>query len=124
MHGADFREISSNEVLKIAKEKKQKEYPLVVITSFMDKDDKPVVCYSYDVDGAIQTYKCIGESALPSIVDIYGVAAQWFEEEINEFMGVEFKGHKIERRLFLPDEFDGSGQILVKPMSELRINKQ
>lgn len=35
-------------------------------------------------------------------------------------MDIEFDGLNKGDRLFLPDDFDGSGQILVTPMEELR----
>lgn len=120
MHDADFREINSEEVIGIAKEKKNSNCPLVVIIGYVDKDSKPVISYSYDVNGAIETYKCQNVTTIPSITGIYGTAAEWFEEEISEFMGTKFKGLENKGRLFLPEEFDGSGQIIVTPLSELR----
>jgi len=124
MHKADFREIKKEEIISIAGQKKESGCPLVVIVGYMDKEGKPVIAYSYDVGGEIETYKCIGENKLPSITGIYGVAAEWFEEEIEELMEVEFEGLQRKGRLFLPDDFDGSGQIIVLPMSELTKKKQ
>ncbi len=41
-----------------------------------------------------------------SIVPLYE-AANWFEREIMEFFGIDFKGHPDKRKLFLYDEFKG-----------------
>lgn len=120
MHKADFSDISKSMIPEIAKKMKGNGCSIVVITGYTDKEGKPVVAYSYDVDGEVKTYKCTGEWKVPSITDIYGTAAEWFEEEISELMGVEFEGLNKKGRLFLPEEFDGSGQIIVSPLSELR----
>lgn len=120
MHKADFREINKDQITRIAKEKKHNGCSLVVMTGYVDKEGKAVIAYSYDSKGAVETFKCIGENEVPSITDVYGTAAEWFEEEISELMDVTFTGLCKKGRLFLPEEFDGSGQILVAPMSELR----
>jgi|GEM_PF-1006275 len=44
--------------------------------------------------------------AVDSIVSLYE-AANWFEREIMEFFGIDFKGHPDKRKLFLYDEFKG-----------------
>ena len=41
-----------------------------------------------------------------SIVQLYE-AANWFEREIMEFFGIDFKGHPDKRKLFLYDQFKG-----------------
>ena len=124
MHGADFKEIKKDKIIEIARDKKQKKCPLIVIVGFVDKEGKPTVSYSFDVHGAVETYTYKDGGVIPSITSVYGVAAEWFEEEISEFMGVEFEGLQKKGRLFLPEEFDGSGQIFVSSMSELKKNKQ
>lgn len=123
MHKANFVAIKNEEVVKTAEAMKSNGNSLVVITGYVEKDGQPVICYSYDSGGNIETYKVTGESSIPSITGVYGVAAEWFEEEIEELMEVEFKGLERKGRLFLPDEFDGSGQIIVSPMSELKKGK-
>lgn len=124
MHESNFREISKNEIRSISKEMKDKGNTIVAITSYLDDEKKPVITYSYDANGDIKSFKCIGESRVLSITDIYGTAAEWFEEEINELMGIEFEGLEVKNRLFLPDEFDGSGEIIVSSLSELKKNKE
>lgn len=123
MHKADFKEIRNDEVVKIAEKMKMEKYQLTVITGYADKEGKPVISYSYDVGGNIQTYKLTGDETIPSITGVYGAAAEWFEEEIAELMGIEFEGLDKKDRLFLPEEFDGSGQIIVSSLSELAKNK-
>lgn len=120
MHKADFRDINKKQILSTAEEMKKKGCALVVISGYVDKEGKTCLAYSYDVGGAVVTYKCTGENSVPSITEVYGTAAEWFEEEISELMGVEFKGLKNCGRLFLPEEFDGSGQIIVSSLEELR----
>lgn len=120
MHASDFRDIEKDNILSVAKEMKEKGCPLVVIIGYIDKEGKPVIEYSFDDSGNIITYRCFNEYKLPSITSIYKTAAEWFEEEISEFMGVEFEGLEKKGRLFLPEEFDGSGRILVSSLSELR----
>lgn len=120
MHVSDFRDINKDKILSIAKEMKEKGCPLVVIIGYTDKEGRPVIAYSFDDSGNIITFRCLNEYKLPSITGIYKTAAAWFEEEISELMGVEFEGLEKKGRLFLPEEFDGSGQILVSTLSELR----
>ncbi|MDI6617627.1 MAG: NADH-quinone oxidoreductase subunit C [Clostridiales bacterium] len=122
MHKADFTEITKDKILDIASEKNRSGCPIVVIAGYIDTEGRPVVSYSYDVMGQIETYKCIDEKVLPSITKVYGTAAEWFEEEISELMDVEFEGLDSKKRLFLPEEFDGTGQILVSPLSKLKKN--
>mgnify|MGYP000953344726 CR=1 FL=1 len=123
MHKADFKEITTDDVVRIASGMKSKGCSIVTITGYVDKESRPVVAYSYDVNGNVETYSLRGENVIPSITGIYGIAAEWFEEEITELMKVDFDGLDNKGRLFLPEEFDGSGQILVTPMSEL-VNKK
>lgn len=120
MHKAYFRETGKGEILDIARQKKNEGCSLAVIVGYVDGEGKPVIAYSYDVGGNIETYSCIGENVVPSITCIYGTGAEWFEQEIEELMGVKFEGLKKKDRLFLPEDFDGTGNILVTPMSELK----
>lgn len=120
MHKADFNDISREQIIETAKAKKEKGCSLAVIAGYTDKEGKPVIAYSYDDRGNIETYKCTNESSVKSITSVYGIAAEWFEEEISELMGIEFIGLEKKGRLFLPEEFDGSGQIIVSPLSELK----
>lgn len=123
MHKADFRDISKGEIVKKAEEMKKNGCTLTVITGYVDKEGNPVISYCYDVDGELETYKLSGEKNIPTITGVYGTAAEWFEEEISELMDVKFEGLEMKGRLFLPDEFDGSGQIIVSSLSELRDKK-
>lgn len=120
MHKADFNEIGKEQIIEIAREKKEKGCSLTVIVGYTDKEGEPVIAYSYDDNGSIQTYKCTNEKSVESITPVYETAAEWFEEEISELMGIEFAGLEKKDRLFLPEEFDGSGHIIVSSLSELR----
>jgi Ni,Fe-hydrogenase III component G len=123
VHKASFKEIQKDDVVSLARDMKSKGCPLVVITGNADKEGNPIVSYSYDVNGAVETFSVKDQKFIPSITGIYGTAAEWFEEEIAELMDVGFDGLDKKGRLFLPEEFDGSGQILVSPLSELVKNK-
>ena len=64
----------------------------------------------------------VGETTVPSIGEIYDVAATWPERELNELFNIQFEGLDTSKRLFLPEdmlETQGRGQIMVTPLSEL-----
>lgn len=125
MHDFNKINISSNELIKIAKEMKNQKNRLVIINGYINEDKENVVCYNFDINGKIDTYTIVGEDKIPTITTIYGEAARWCEEEIEELMKVEFMGLNRSRRLFLPEEFkDGEGQILVMPLKELKKLKE
>ena len=117
--------ITKDEVVSTAKKMREEGRLLVMIHGYMDKEGIPVVAYEYDDGHNILSYEVRGESVLPTISDIYDVAAGWAEREINELMDVSFEGLDCSQRLFLPDNLlDGKGQILVTPIEELRKNNK
>lgn len=117
--------ITKDEVVSTAKKMREEGRLLVMIHGYMDKEGIPVVAYEYDDGHNILSYEVRGEAVLPSISDIYDVAAGWAEREINELMDVSFEGLDCSQRLFLPDNLlDGKGQILVTPIEELRKNNK
>ena len=117
--------ITKDEVVSTAKKMREEGRLLVMIHGYMDKEGIPVVAYEYDDGHNILSYEVSGESVLPTISDIYDVAAGWAEREINELMDVSFEGLDCSQRLFLPDNLlDGKGQILVTPIEELRKNNK
>lgn len=100
---------------------------LVMIHGYLLKDGTQHVSWDYAVDPAVESYYIEGETALPSISDIYDEAARWPEVELHELLGLEFEGLDTSRRLFLPEdmlETQGKGQILVEPLSELREKRE
>ena len=102
---------------------RKKEVYLVMIHGFLDKEGKPDVSYEYAVGPVLEAYHVTGETVLPSISGIYDVAAEWPERELNELFGWTFEGLDVSKRLFLPYDLledEGKGQIMVKPLSELR----
>lgn len=113
-------ELKKDELLKFAKEMLEKKYRLVIMNGYVDKEGKNVIAYNFDVNGKLTTYTLRGESTVSSITEIYGGAAQWCEEEICEMIPIKFEGLEKFDRLFLPEEFDGKGQILVMPINELK----
>lgn len=48
----------------------------------------------------------LDDPVIPSVVSIYP-AANWFEREIFDLLGVTFTGHPDMRRLLMPDDWDG-----------------
>jgi Ni,Fe-hydrogenase III component G len=124
MHKFDSTVITKEELIPTVKKMLVEKRRLVIINGYIDKGGKNVVAYNFDIDGNVKTYLCKGYSVLPSITPIYGGSAQWCEEEICEMMPIDFEGLKKSGRLFLPDDFDGSGQILVLPISELKKSRE
>ncbi len=114
--------IEKDQVVPVAERMKKAGRFLVMIHGYIDKEGKMDVSYDYAVDPAIESYHVVGEMKLPSIGDIYDVAATWPERELNELFGVEFEGLDMSQRLFLPEdmlETQGRGHIMVTPLSEL-----
>lgn len=120
MHKFDGIFTTKEELIPLAKRMLEEKRRLVIINGYIDKEGNNVVAYNFDIDGDIKTYLCKGYNSLPSITTVYGGSAQWCEEEITEMMPIEFEGLEKSGRLFLPEDFDGSGQILVMPLSDLK----
>jgi Ni,Fe-hydrogenase III component G len=115
-------QITRDEVVPLAERMKKAGRYLVMIHGWLDKDGQPVVSWDYSVPPAVECYRVVGETKLPSIGEIYDTAASWPERELNELFGIEFEGLDVSKRLFLPEdmlETQGKGQIMVTPLSEL-----
>lgn len=116
-------DISKDEIVPLAKRMREEGRMLVMIHGFLNKDGQPDISYDYAVDPEIESYHVVGEEKVPSISSIYATAAEWPERELNEIFGWEFEGLDVSKRLFLPEDMledQGKGQIMVKPLSELR----
>ncbi len=116
-------EITKDEIVPIAERMRRKEIILVMIHGFLDKEGRPDISYEYAVGTTLESYHVVGETVVPSISEIYDVAAEWPERELNELFGWTFEGLDTSKRLFLPYDLmedQGKGQIMVKPLSELR----
>lgn len=124
MHKTDITNITSKEIVPLAEKMMSGKRRLVIMNGYVDSEGRNSVVYNYDVDGRVETYICRGYEKLPSITSIYKGAAQWCEEEICEMMPIEFEGLNKSGRLFLPDDFDGTGQILITPLAELNKNNK
>lgn len=120
MHDFKGKYISKEEIIPVAEKMLKEKRRLLIMNGYIDKEEKKVIAYNYCIDGDVETYLCSGYDSIPSITGIYGGSAQWCEEEISELMSIEFEGLKKSGRLFLPDDFDGSGQILVLPIDDLK----
>ena len=116
-------DISKDEIVPLAKRMREEGRMLVMIHGFLNKDGQPDISYDYAVDPEIESYHVVGEEKVPSLSSIYATAAEWPERELNEIFGWEFEGLDVSKRLFLPEDMledQGKGQIMVKPLSELR----
>ena len=96
--------IDKDQIVPVAERMRKKEIWLTMIHGFVNKEGQMEICYDYQVEPVIESYHVVGEMTVPSIGEIYDVAAQWPEREINELML----------------ETQGKGQIMVTPLSELR----
>ena len=54
----------------------------------------------------VKTFAMEEDPIVPSIVQVWP-AANWLEREIADLMGVTFEGHPDQRRLLMPDDWDG-----------------
>jgi NADH:ubiquinone oxidoreductase 27 kD subunit len=120
MHKFDSEIVKKDQLVPTVKKMLEEKRRLVIMNGYIDKEGNNVIAYNFDIDGDVKTYLCRGYDVLPSITPMYGGSAQWCEEEICEMMPIQFEGLEKSGRLFLPEEFDGSGQILVMPLSELK----
>lgn len=120
MHESIFIEISKDNLFKTCQEMINEKNRLIIINGYVDKEKKPVVSYSFLKRNELITYYIRGESEIPSVTPIYKDLATWCEEEIEEVMPVKFNGLNRGGRLFLPEEFEGKGEILILPLEELK----
>ena len=114
--------ITKDEVIPTAKRMREEGRALLLIHGHRDKEGKPVVSYEFFVGQDVESYEVQGEEVLPDITDIYDLAAQWPEREINELTGIQFEGLDTSERMFLPENMaeEMVGHILVTPIGELR----
>lgn len=113
--------ITKDQVVPVAQQMRADGVQLVMIHGYLEDDGAPVISYEYSFGPEIKSYEVRGEKELPSIESIYDVAAQWAEREISELIDVTFEGLDTSKRLFMPDNLlEGTGQILVTPLNELR----
>ena len=115
-------DITKDQIVPVAEKMRKKGIYLVMIHAFRRGDGQMDVSWDYAVDPAIESYHVVGEETLPSVGEIYDVAATWPERELNELFGIQFEGLDTSQRLFLPEEMldpQGRGQIMVMPLSEL-----
>ncbi len=112
--------ITKDEVRPTAQRMREAGVALAMIHGFINDEGKPNISYEYEVGSGIESYTVDGEVSLPSIADIYDLAAEWPEREIMELMEVTFEGVDTSQRLFMPETMlDGQGHIIVTPMDEL-----
>ena len=115
-------DITKDQIVPIAERMRKNNVYLVMIHAFINKEGQMDISWDYAVDPAVESYHVVGETTVPSIGEIYDVAATWPERELNELFNIQFEGLDTSKRLFLPEdmlETQGRGQIMVTPLSEL-----
>ncbi|MBR1457716.1 MAG: NADH-quinone oxidoreductase subunit C [Oscillospiraceae bacterium] len=115
-------DITKDQIVPIAERMRKNNVYLVMIHAFINKEGQMDISWDYAVDPAVESYHVVGETTVPSIGEIYDVAATWPERELNELFNIQFEGLDTSKRLFLPEdmlETQGKGQIMVTPLSEL-----
>jgi len=84
--------------------KKLKNARLITITA-IDSRDCFNILYHFDIKG-VKTFKVLipeDKPTIESITDIFP-SADFYEREIHDFFGIEFKGNKrLHEKMFLPD---------------------
>lgn len=120
MHENIFKEINKEELFDKCNEMLKENRRLIIINGYIDKEKNPIVVYSFLKDKELLSYFIKGENEIPSLTPIYRDLAAWCEEEIQEVMPVKFIGLQCGIRMFVPEEFQGNGEILVLPLEELR----
>ena len=63
-------QITRDEVVPLAERMKKAGRYLVMIHGWLDKDGQPVVSWDYSVPPAVECYRVVGETKLPSIGEI------------------------------------------------------
>ena len=123
MQGYRRIDITKDEIVPLARQKRSEGVFLIMIHGMLNKDGQADISYEYANGSDIDSYHVVGETTVPSISSIYDVAAEWPERELNELFGWTFEGLDVSKRLFLPEDMledQGKGQIFVKPLEELR----
>ncbi len=112
--------IGKDDIRPTAERYRKEGIPLAMIHAFGNPDGTFNISYEFEVGKGIESVTVDGVTEVPSIADIYDLAAEWPEREISELMALTFTGLDTSKRLFLPDTMlDGQGQILVTPMDKL-----
>lgn len=85
---------------------------LTTITGVDTGEDLEVLYHFVSTWGLTLRTRCPRQGAeLPSLVPILP-AADWYEREVYEMLGVRFAGHPDLQRLVLPDDWDGPPPLL------------
>lgn len=110
-HGQIYLEISKNAVkdtIKLFKNDEDLKFNYIKCITGVDYKDYLEIIYSlYSFDNNYTVnIKVKIESVNPEIESITGIfwSADWFEREIWEFFGINFKGHPNLKTLLLPDD--------------------
>lgn len=87
---------------------------LTAITGQDTGKELEVLYHFWSRQGLTLRVRCPRRGAeLPSLVPILP-AADWYEREVYEMLGVYFTGHPDLRRLVLPDDWEGAPPLLAE----------
>lgn len=98
--------VNSREIREAVEKMRGLEAHLSTITC-VDELDKFTLIYHFDIHGCIVNIYAEVNRAVPvvdSIVGIYPVA-DFYEREVREMFGVEFRGHPRPVKFLLPDDW-------------------
>ncbi len=65
----------------------------------------------------IKTFVMEEDPVVPTVTNVWQ-AANWLEREIQDLMGVRFEGHPDQRRLLMPEDWDGHPHRRDYPMGK------
>ena len=114
--------ITKDQIVPVAEKMRKNGVILAMIHGFVTDEGKLNISYEYEIGDTIEshTIEIAADESLPTISEIYDLAAEWPERELNELIGAKFDGLDVSKRLFMPESMlEGQGQIFVTPMDEL-----
>jgi NADH-quinone oxidoreductase subunit C len=90
---------------------------LTTITGVDTGEELEILYHLWSGRGLTLRVRCPRQGGeLPSLVPILP-AADWYEREVHDMLGVRFAGHPDLRRLVLPDDWEGDPPLLMEDPS-------